>query len=992
MRAIECPACSARNSPFDRYCGACGAPLARVAWRGANDVHATWAEGDGIVVVHRDARSVAVELSNGGVTPTAVVLRSVDIARLPPWVDRDAVREWFSILPPGGTATLVLPLRRSHLDALFDRRQGLRREDAGGQLVLLTTLSNPASLALDLVLAREPRLAPAGSIYPFVAREVLGELVHEVEVLNEAADELEITRIQVQDARVEGPAGVPRISAAAVVRLGGVSLPATIAPKDRHLERFGIQLPEGSPTIGWLAAELVFYRRTASGALRVPLRAVVEATIGAGPSLVFDNGERSIVLGVAGENARAGLDVTVRNPGAVPVRVLRVAIERADGTPAPSRDWLRVTGLDAPANLEAGGARTFHLAVSPAERPPDELRRQSCERVVRLWHDGWPNEPDRVAVVRVQGRFDETLLDDNLCLGVDFGTSNSMVCVVRGSEWATLMVDHGPPPSEVLPSLLFYDCTGKLAAGGDHFLVGGAAQNTAQLNPANLVRSIKSIVARDPGHTFHFECGNADGGFHFHRFTSQGLLDYFIDRLRLHAEQLVPFLEGAKLRRILRQYTSVRFTQAVFTHPVDVTTETRQALLSAAQHAGLAAPARDLAGFARASCIDEATAAVLAYVYLRIYEHLKVDLQLDRERVLCFDVGGGTTDVATVEVHGIPDFLAEQARHVTVSLQATAGNACIGGDDVDTLVARCLVLECGVQAEEAGAPIDTDELLRALECRSLTEFRQQYHARRQSLGPGGDAPFDPIYEIYAKAMELRAKAEEVKRQLNTRESAEVVLSGAGWPRSAPPQTQSFRVVLHRREIEEPLRTLADQQLRLLDQAVGNAGWGWEDVTTLLFTGGGTRMTWLREQVLGHIASRRGGPIPIVVQPGDRHAFDPKRCVALGAAVWGVSLAEGAWIRVENRTERELTYDVQRRLGPRFFAIPGLARGATFPAEAELEFEDDRKSLELYRNRADGPFVVFNWAESARRVRVRVLGPSDFRLVVHERECIAEKPS
>ncbi len=697
------------------------------------------------------------------------------------------------------------------------------------------------------------------------------------------------------------------------------------------------------------------------------------------------------MLGVAQESARAGLDVTLRNPGAAPVRVLRVAIELADGTPAPPRDWLRMTGLDAPATLEAGAIRTFHLAVSPADRPPDELRQQSCERVVRLWHDGWPDEPDRVAVVRVQGRFDVTLLDDNLSLGVDFGTSNSMVCVVRGGDWATLMVDHGPPPSEGLPSLLFYDCSGKLAPGGDHFLVGGAAQNTAQTNPANLVRSIKSIIARDPGHTVHFECASADGGLHFHRFTSQGLLDYFIDRLRLNAEQLIPFLDGAKLRHILRQYTSVRFTQAVFTHPVDVTTETRQALLSAAQYAGLASPTRDLPAFAHASCIDEATAAVLAYVYLRIYEHLTVDAQLDGERVLCFDVGGGTSDVATVEVQGIPDFHAERARHVTVGLLATAGNACVGGDDVDTLVARSLVLECGVQAEEAGAPIETDELLRALDCRSMTDFRQQYHARRQSLGRGDNAPFDHIYEIYAKAMELRAKAEEVKRQLNTRESAEVVLAGSGWQRRGPQQSQSFRVMLHRREIEEPLRVLADQQLRLLDQAVGNAGWSWDDVTTLLFTGGGTRMVWLREQVLAHVAKRRTVPLPIVIQPGDRHGFDPKRCVALGAAVWGVSLAEGGWIRVENRIERELTYDVQQRLGPRFFAVAGLARGTAYPAEAEIEFTDQRTSLELYRNRGGSPFVVFNWTEPTRKVRVRVIGPSDFRVIVEEREWVGQKP-
>lgn len=489
---------------------------------------------------------------------------------------------------------------------------------------------------------------------------------------------------------------------------------------------------------------------------------------------------------------------------------------------------------------------------------------------------------------------------------------------------------------------------------------------------------------------FQFECIGTDGALHFHPFTTQGLLDYFIDRLRRQAEQLVPFLDATKMRRILRQHTSVRFSQAVFTHPVEVTTETRQALLTAATHAGLAGHAQDVSSFSSSSCIDEATAAVLAYVYLRVYGQLKVEVQPNPERVLCFDVGGGTTDVAAVAVMGMESFQAGRVEQVVVSLLATAGNARVGGDDVDTVVARSLVTEAGVQAEEAGAPIDTDELLRALECRSMNEYRQQYYARRPPPAAPPTSASDPVYEIYAKALELRSKAEEVKRQLSVKDSSEIVLSGAGWPRLGAASGETFRIIVTRRELEAPLGALAVEQLRLLDQAVSNAGWEWEEVTTLLFTGGGSLMSWLREQVLAHVKTRRAAPIPIVVQPGDRHGFDPKRCVALGAAVWGVSLAEGGWIRVENRFDRELTYDIERRFGPRYFKIPGLERGTPYPAEAVVVFSADQTSLHLYRDRGAEPLVVFHWDEPAREVYVKALGPSDLRVVVHGKERIGEK--
>lgn len=458
MSSIECGGCAAPNGDHDRYCGACGAPLAVVEWCAADEEPARWSDRSGLLVAHPDARALSVRLRNSGVTAAVVVLRTADIQRLPGWVDREQVKEWVATLPPGAAELLRLPVRRERLLECFERRDGEHCPDeVSGQLELLTTLS-PTPLTLDLIVAREPRIHPVGSIYPFVPTELLDSLVHELEVHNESAEALELLRVEVRDADVDGPAGFARVSASALVRRDGPALPIRIPPKGRLVERFVVRLPPEAPPVGWLAAEVLLHRRAPTGQELPPLRAVVEASFGPGPSLCFDSagqpGRTNIELGVAAENARAGLDVTLRNPGAVPVRVLRIDVERGDGTPTPHRDWLRLEGVAANATIGPGATQTLHFVISPADRPADELRLQSCVRVVRIWHDGWPEATHRAAIVRIQGRFDETLIDDHLRIGIDFGTSNSMVCVVRDSEWATLMVEHGPPPGEALPSLL----------------------------------------------------------------------------------------------------------------------------------------------------------------------------------------------------------------------------------------------------------------------------------------------------------------------------------------------------------------------------------------------------------------------------------------------------------------------------------------------------------------------------------------------------------
>jgi hypothetical protein len=158
----------------------------------------------------------------------------------------------------------------------------------------------------------------------------------------------------------------------------------------------------------------------------------------------------------------------------------------------------------------------------------------------------------------------------------------------------------------------------------------------------------------------------------------------------------------------------------------------------------------------------------------------------------------------------------------------------------------------------------------------------------------------------------------------------------------------------------------------------NAGWEWSSVTTMLFTGQGTRVPAIREELLAHVQAKRGAEAEplIVVQPDDGSGFDPKRCVAMGAAIWGTR-QDAEWIRVHNRLAEVLTFDLQRPWGPfRFETVPGLERGSPLPTETTLDFDSPRGSLELYKDRK--LHVSFNFPP-ATSVVVRVEGPGQYTL-------------
>jgi molecular chaperone DnaK (HSP70) len=1008
---LSCPNCKSLVSGSDQYCGVCGTVLARLRW--STPEEEGWHSGDGNVAVRAGARSAGVRFRNEGVVPAGLVLRAEDVSGLPDWVDHEALGEKILVVPPSSGETdfteLTIPLVPARLAPLFEVQEDavpsdLQRE---AHLPFLTNLNElrdgrwtSRPFKLTLLAARKPWVSPACSFYRFLPVERLaGEGVeHRIALHNETAQALDLTEIQITDDPESGPPGYVRLQPDAIVHRD---------PLDRQRVEAGatwsdvlrLSIP-GLPSeaLGWFSVLVEYLGESADGRERHRVGCRVQGRVGRGPTLLVMGPS---ALAIPLERVREEHSLALENPGQIPVAVEAFEILRerhGEEEPAPERDWLSLTGLVSGDVLEPGEVRTLSIRLQPSLRPRDELNIADSQRRIRIRHDGLPR-PAQLLELEVSAYFGRA---EVFTAGIDFGTTNSVVCIGGPDRAYALQLETGLDcQSDRIRSLMYFESN---APGNqdERFVYGDEAFSSAAIRPENLVRSIKTVVARDPETRYVFYKRTA--GLKRVTKTPQDLLNLFISELRSRAEFGVNHLPVDAYRDLeLEIGTQIVLSQAVFSHPVAITQEARRALMEAAHGAGINESVREVEDFFEQSCIDEATAAVLAYVQGRVQDPPILDApRTDCERVLCFDMGGGTTDLATVEVLQMASFLTDPTGNtrVVVNLEAKGG-ARLGGDDLDEMLAGMILAEVQQQSEAQGAPVLLEDLQRAIRSRSYSDFKTAFQLRRgaragQESSAGETKTEDEALALYKLATEILAKAEEAKRKLSSSTNGEVIdLPGTGWPRQRS-DTQAaaanFEIVLQRAEFESQVRERVKAHLPLLDRVVSGAGWEWPSVTTLLFTGQSSRIPVIREEVSGYVAERRGTDAPplLRIEPGLAR-FDPKNCVAIGAAIWGVNRNNGSWLEIHNRVRERLTFDLETRIGPRFRPVPGLQKGQTLPAKGAISVHKGTTELKLYRDGNKEHHVRFRFppVREEGELTVRVKGLSDYAVVVDGEEIKGE---
>jgi len=205
-------------------------------------------------------------------------------------------------------------------------------------------------------------------------------------------------------------------------------------------------------------------------------------------------------------------------------------------------------------------------------------------------------------------------------VGIDLGTTNSVVAVLEGGEPTVIANAEG---FRTTPSIVAF-------TKDDEVLVGETAKRQAVTNVDRTIASVKRHV----GTTWTQE----------------------IDDKKYTAQEISARILG-KLKRDAETYLGEKVTDAVITVPAYFNDAERQATKEAGEIAGLNV----------LRIINEPTAAALAY---------GLDKGKEDELILVFDLGGGTFDVSLLEVGKDDDFS-------TIQVRATAGDNRLGGDDWD---------------------------------------------------------------------------------------------------------------------------------------------------------------------------------------------------------------------------------------------------------------------------------------------------------------------
>ncbi len=343
-------------------------------------------------------------------------------------------------------------------------------------------------------------------------------------------------------------------------------------------------------------------------------------------------------------------------------------------------------------------------------------------------------------------------------LGIDLGTTNSAMAVLEGGEPTIIVNAEG---DRTTPSVVGF------RADGDR-IVGKAAKNQAVTNPTNTVFSIKRFMGRR-----YDECTSELKTVPYNVKSGTGNRAV----VEIEGEDFTPEQISAmilsKMKADAEKYLGEPVTDAVITVPAYFNDAQRQATKDAGKIAGLNVQ----------RIVNEPTAAALAY---------GLDKQDKDQKVLVFDLGGGTFDVSLLD-------LADGV----VEVLATNGDNHLGGDDWDQRVMDWMA----------------------------DKFQQEN---------GVDLRQDPM-----ALQRLKEAAENAKKELSAAQQATINLPFITMNQSGP---LHLNYTLTRAEFEKITRDLLDRCKTPVTKALKDANLQISQVDEVILVGGSSRMPAVQELV------------------------------------------------------------------------------------------------------------------------------------------------
>ncbi len=343
-------------------------------------------------------------------------------------------------------------------------------------------------------------------------------------------------------------------------------------------------------------------------------------------------------------------------------------------------------------------------------------------------------------------------------IGIDLGTTNSCVAVLEGGEPTVIVNAEG---DRTTPSVVSF------RAGGDR-IVGKPAKNAAVTEPKNTISSIKRFMGRsfdEVGSELKAIAYDMERG-------KDGRCAVKVDGKDYTPEEISAMILG-KLKADAEKYLGEKVTDAVITVPAYFNDAQRQATKDAGKIAGLNVE----------RIVNEPTAAALAY---------GLDKKGTDEKVLVFDLGGGTFDVSLLEIaDGVFQVLA------------TNGDNHLGGDDWDQRI------------------ID-------------------WMADKFQSENGVDLRKDPM-----ALQRLKQEAEEKKKELSAAQQVQINLPFITAIDGVP---KHLNYTLTRAEFERITHDLLERCKKPVTQVLHDAGLQISEVNEVILVGGSTRMPAVQDLV------------------------------------------------------------------------------------------------------------------------------------------------
>lgn len=342
-------------------------------------------------------------------------------------------------------------------------------------------------------------------------------------------------------------------------------------------------------------------------------------------------------------------------------------------------------------------------------------------------------------------------------IGIDLGTTNSCVAVIEGGEPVVIPNSEG---ANTTPSIVAFK--------NHEVLVGIAAKRQAVTNPKDTIFSAKRFI----GHRFDEVKEDAKHVPFEMKEGKEGRAVIVADGTDMFPQEISAKVL-MKLKKDAESYLGQTVSKAVITVPAYFDDNQRQATKEAGEIAGLEV----------VRIINEPTAATLAYGLDKKKE----------EKVIVYDLGGGTFDVTVLEISGDGHF----------EVLATNGDTHLGGDDFDQEIQKYI----------------------------LAEFKKDQ---------GVDLSGDKI-----AIQRVREAAEKAKIELSSQTETEINLPFITADNTGP---KHLNVKLSRAKLESLVSDLIEKTVKPCEEALKDADVSKSDINEVVLVGGMTRMPAVQAKV------------------------------------------------------------------------------------------------------------------------------------------------